>query len=118
MRRLTGIVLLAALAAGCGSTSSGVKPATSPTVPTEAQLKAAAIARCHTAAQRQLKAPDTVRWDSTTTGTSRSGGWVVNGKLSSENGFGALVQSGYSCTVDYVGQTAGRPRFKVKSIVF
>lgn len=56
-----------------------------------------AIAQCEARIEKLLKAPSTAAFASTATS---DGSWVVKGTVDSQNGFGAMVQSSYQCTVD------------------
>ena len=57
---------------------------------------AEAISQCEARIEKLLKSPSTASFDSEATG---SGEWHVTGTVDSENGFGAMVRSMYSCTV-------------------
>lgn len=53
---------------------------------------------CEQFVERRLKAPATAEFSESTV-MQGGGEWVVEGDVDSENGFGALIRSEYSCTV-------------------
>jgi hypothetical protein len=92
--------------AGCAVTSSG---GTQPHTPTHGPLKQEAADGCHAKVKNLLKSPDTAKWDSTkVTRQLLPGRFTVVGEVSSDNSFGALVQSPYTCTVRWTGSSANQ----------
>lgn len=59
--------------------------------------------KCHQAVEGELKAPATADFHDETT-TERAGpGFTVRGEVDAENGFGALLTSGFTCVLSEDG---------------
>lgn len=59
---------------------------------------------CRDAVKGKLKAPATAKFSGeTTTGSGQSGTYSVAGSVDSENSFGALIRSSFSCEVTFDG---------------
>jgi hypothetical protein len=65
----------------------------------------AAIAYCEDQVLASLKAPATASFTGTYVTALDNGHRVVRGSVDSENGFGALIRSGFKCTVEPDGDT-------------
>lgn len=98
---------LGALAA-CSPDAEAGQPAPTSSVPVADKLaaaKAAATEACKGFVEDRLKAPATARWvdvEATLRGVDT---YEVLGGVDSENGYGALVRSTFSCTTERAGDT-------------
>lgn len=59
---------------------------------------------CHEWVKDQLKSPSTADFSGETV-TGDSSGWTITGDVDSENGFGAMLRSTWTCTVRLTGDT-------------
>jgi hypothetical protein len=71
--------------------------------PSRFDVKINAETLCHERVKEILKAPDTAKFDSTTAYPVTRTRYTVAGEVSAQNSFGALLQSGYSCTAIWRG---------------
>jgi hypothetical protein len=61
---------------------------------------------CRSAVAKQLKAPSTAQWPGDSVYEEPPGRFAVEGSVDAQNSFGAMVRTGYSCTVDVDGDFA------------
>src|SRR5437016_166093 len=76
---------------------------------TNAGVQDAATTNCHTAIKDQLTAPATAHFHNETIGKINAGGWSLTGVVDSENAFGALLSSTFSCDTYADGTIDGEP---------
>ena len=57
-----------------------------------------AVAACEDSIRNQLKAPSTAKFSGERY-TDNDPDWLVTGNVDAENGFGAMIRSGFSCTL-------------------
>lgn len=91
-----GILVLGGVIGGLSSCGKGSKPYDPNN---EFEVKA----QCEDRVKSMLKAPSTAKFDNET--ATGSGTWTVTGTVDSENGFGALLQAEFQCTVTVDGDT-------------
>jgi hypothetical protein len=60
---------------------------------------------CHGAVSTMLTSPATAHFHDDTVTNGKHGHLLVNGEVDSENGFGALLTSAYTCKVTHDGTT-------------
>jgi hypothetical protein len=66
-----------------------------------------AVAQCEARVSSMLKAPSTAKFDSQARSSATStSAWAVTGTVDSENSFGAMLRSNFSCTVAIHGESA------------
>lgn len=97
---IVGVVSVILLLWSCvaGSASKPDEP------PTMSEVRFMAIDTCHEAVTNQLKAPATAKFTNDEAKLAE-GGWTVTGSVDSENSFGALIRSSYTCTARLDGDT-------------
>lgn len=102
MMKMTGVVLVAltGLVSACGG-SGGASDE-----PGEGDKFSAAV-MCEEFVKDRLKAPATAEFD-TEPGTKSGRAWVVQGVVDSENGFGAMLRSDFTCRLRYAGDDEWR----------
>ncbi|UIU47042.1 hypothetical protein [Microcystis phage MinS1] len=96
MTRHLGAVVLAAVAAigaGCGSSD-----------PTPGMAEV----MCEDFVDDRLRSPSSAEFPDPVTRKSGTQTWVVEGAVDSENGFGAMIRSTYTCEVRYAGDDVWR----------
>lgn len=98
MMKTTGIALvaLAGLMGACGASGEAGDGE-----PDEGDKFSAAV-MCEEFVKDRLKAPATAEFD-TEPGTKSGKAWVVQGVVDSENGFGAMLRSDFTCRLRYAG---------------
>jgi hypothetical protein len=63
-----------------------------------------AVAQCESAVKNQLKAPSTAKFSGEDY-IDEDPTWLVTGSVDAQNGFGAMLRSGFNCTLTRSGES-------------
>lgn len=94
-----GAAFIAAFAYGKWSSSSSDSPSADINL-----QKFDAQYHCKEFVSARLKAPSTASFSSPSTAGSGEGPYTVHGVVDSQNSFGAMLRSSYTCTVQFAGK--------------
>lgn len=88
------------------------KPKPKPTYDIDS-LKIEAKDLCEKDVKQLLKAPDTAKFDTAVVTNLGPKRYFLNGLVSAENGFGALIQGGYHCSAKFLHTKNGEDDFLI-----
>lgn len=60
---------------------------------------------CERSVGEELKAPGTAEFGEASVDVGENGRYVVSGSVDAQNSFGAMIRTGYQCTVDDTGDS-------------